>query len=165
MWSRIDRDLVADRSDKSYERVTASVAIDSITQPIDRASNLMRDRVTADRSWELTDRSAKPPHALRRRFPDFLDSEFSPKLGQSLCYINRKQFGWKKTRTLERDKLKFSRRNSRRRRTSYYVEKKTQEISRRLVNLEFNLILHFLSLLLLLFWLWTWTPLFILIRC
>ena len=38
----------------------------------------------------------KPADVKRRRFPNFKDSEFPPKLGQSMCSINRTQFGRKK---------------------------------------------------------------------
>ena len=64
-------------------------------EPIDREPNEARDSVSADRAWDLSDRSAKAPHALRRYFPSIIGSEFPPKLGQTLCSINRIQFGRK----------------------------------------------------------------------
>ena len=76
-----------------------SIAAD---KPIDWPPNQARDNVNADRSWDSSDRSAKPPDALRRRFPNFLGSEFPPKLGQTLCSINRTQFGRKRGNWTER---------------------------------------------------------------
>ena len=51
----------------------------------------------------LADRSAKARQAVRHRFPSVLGSEFLPKLGQTLCSINRTQFG-RKRRELEHGK-------------------------------------------------------------
>ena len=70
----IDRGMQADRSGATKPE-TASA-------PIDRGL--------------AADRSAKALQAERRRFPSVLGSEIPPKLGQTLCSINRTQFGRKK---------------------------------------------------------------------
>ena len=67
------------------------------------------DRGVADRSQEPPDRSANSPDAKRHRFPDFYDSEFQPKLGQSTCSINRTLFRRKKEVHTERDTTRSSR--------------------------------------------------------
>ena len=72
---------------------------------MEREPNEARDSVSTDRSWHLSDRSAKALHALRRRFPSVLSSEFPPKLGQTLCSINSTQFGQKK-KTFDTEKTR-----------------------------------------------------------
>ena len=64
-------------------------------EPIDREPTILGTAsAPIDRGLEA-DRSAKARHAERRRFLDFYDSEFPPKLGQITCSINRTHFGRK----------------------------------------------------------------------
>ena len=60
-----------------------------------------------------TNRSAKDRQVERRRFPSVKGSEIPPKLGQTLCSINRTQFG-RRDETLDDEKERLlTRRNSR----------------------------------------------------
>ena len=77
----IDRDIQADRS----------------------GANDSWARISADRSGLAADRSARALQAERRRFPSVKGSEIPPKLGQTLCSINRTQF-WTKRGGLGRRK-------------------------------------------------------------
>ena len=72
----------ADRSWHTSRAIVSSRKSETVSAPIDRGLS--------------TDRSAKAHHAVRRRFPSDLGSEFPPKLGQTLCSINRTQFGQKR---------------------------------------------------------------------
>ena len=58
-------------------------------------------------------RSARPPEAERRRFPNVKGSEIPPKLGQTLCSINRTQFGRRDETWTEKKERLLTRRNSR----------------------------------------------------
>ena len=72
-------------------------------EPIDREPNESETTsAPIDRGWSA-DRSAKALQAARRRFPSVWGSEFPPKLGQTLCSINRTQFG-RKEKTFDTEK-------------------------------------------------------------
>ena len=65
-------------------------------KPIDRKP-MIPETAYAPIDRELSaDRSAKALQAERRRFPSVKGSEIPPKLGQTLCSINRTQFGREK---------------------------------------------------------------------
>ena len=65
-------------------------------KPIDREPRFLRAAQAPIDRQLLADRSARPPEAVRRRFPSAKGSEIPPKLGQTLCSINRTQFGRRK---------------------------------------------------------------------
>ena len=67
----IDHGIRVERSVEVYEEPQRDRRSIAVFEPIDRPFNYDRDRVTADRSRESTDRSAKLPDAKRHRFLDF----------------------------------------------------------------------------------------------
>ena len=78
-------------------------------EPIDREPTILGTAsAPIDRGF-AADRSAKARHAERRRFSDFYDSEFPPKLGQITCSINRTHFGRKEEVHTERNTTRSSR--------------------------------------------------------
>ena len=152
--SPIDRGISADRSagvSKNTSKKSESVPIDR-AKPADRSAQLREShRTSANRSWHQSrsivsptkpetasapinrglaaDRSVKDLHAERCRFLSVLGSEFPPKLGQTLCSINRTQF-WTKKGDLEHEKDCGHGENSRehrRRRLSIHRSRRIRE--------------------------------------
>ena len=92
----IDRDSLADRSAQLREVNQKHRRSIVAYKPIDREPRFLRAAQAPIDCQLLADRSARPPEEVRRRFPRAKGSEIPPKLGQTLCSINRTQFGRRK---------------------------------------------------------------------